>query len=237
MTAILLVSRMARLRLARGRARWFCAGAALLPVLLTLGLAAAGKFGGGLVDEVATLFFRLLVLGLPGFLAASAVADEMERRTFTFLFTRPVPRSAFVLGQLVTIFVVVAGLLSVAMALTWGLSWLRSFADAGGDLFHLLRLEAGVIIGTLVFTAFGLALGLLGRAHAFLIVVLYLLFDVGVGLVPFALRNLSLSWHVGNLAGLGSADAVSWTVSLAAVSCLTALALLLARVRVRQVEP
>ncbi len=239
--AALQLAKLARLRFARGKALWFCLGAAVLPVVLALAFAVGGKFGGGLVDELAAVFFRLLIPGLPAFLAAAVVADESDRRTFTYLFTRPNPRAAFVAGQFLVIAIAVGGLMLLSVAVTWILCWLRSPGDMISDLGHLLRLECGVLVGTFAFAALGLGLSVLLRTHAFLIITVYLLFDAGIGLVPLSLRYGSLSWHVGNLGGLVAAGLgegpISPVGSLLVIACLSSLALLIATWRVQQIEP
>ena len=82
----------------------------LVPIMLALGIRIADAMGGlerlkG-VRGVTTfgvivwwLYLRFVVPMLGAFYGTSLIADEVEDRTITYLFTRPVPKRAILLGK------------------------------------------------------------------------------------------------------------------------------------------
>ena len=95
------------------RRSWFMALAAGAPVVLAIVTRLALADGhavliinGGRVDSAATfdtaisvLYLRFIVPALSVFYGTSLIADEVEDRTITYLFTRPIARGAIVLGK------------------------------------------------------------------------------------------------------------------------------------------
>jgi ABC-type transport system involved in multi-copper enzyme maturation permease subunit len=86
------------------------------------------------------LFIRFIVPILGVFYGTALIADEVEDKTITYLFTRPIPRSAVLLGKyfaylVCTIFVVLPSLILVWLLLVpMGGSLGRSFPDLLKDL-------------------------------------------------------------------------------------------------------
>ena len=98
-----IYAEMSWMRHRRGKMESLCLALLALPVVIAGGLAAAGQWGRGLFDSLLEIQFRFLIPFLPALLASSAVAEEIEERTFTFLFARPAPRSSLVLGKYLAI--------------------------------------------------------------------------------------------------------------------------------------
>src|SRR5438445_10887007 len=86
-----IYARMTWLRLRRGRVMWAGALLLALPIVYVAALALAGHWGRGLFDDVSELYFRFLVPFVPALMASGAVAEEIENKTFTFVFARPAP--------------------------------------------------------------------------------------------------------------------------------------------------
>ena len=84
-----IYGRMAWLRMRRGRVVWLAAAMFALPIAYVAGLAIAGHWGRGLFDDVCELYFRFLIPFIPALTASAAVAEEIENKTFTFVFARP----------------------------------------------------------------------------------------------------------------------------------------------------
>ena len=86
-------------------------------------------------------FLRFIVPVLGVFYGTSLIADEVEDKTITYLFTRPIPRSAIVLGKYLaylacTVFVVlpsvvIVWLLIVPMGGTLGANFIDLVKDLG----------------------------------------------------------------------------------------------------------
>jgi ABC-type transport system involved in multi-copper enzyme maturation permease subunit len=224
-------------RLKRGRLLWVCGGLLALPILGAALLVAAGHFGRGLFDELLEIYFRFLIPFVPALLASPLIAEEIESRTFTFVFARPAPRPALVFGKYVAIIVPAALATMASIALMWVISMVRFPQDYGDTWTHLLRVEAAAAIGVIVFAALAVALGSLFTRHPFVAVMGYLLLiEAGLGSAPIVLNLLAQSWHLRNLADLPVPDVsflalhvpawVSALISLAVASlCLGGAAL------------
>jgi ABC-2 type transport system permease protein len=183
-------------------------------------------------------------------LGSAAVAEEVEDRTITFLFTRPIPRAAVLFGRWAAILVF---LLVVLAASTWVLLAASSVTRAGGapvDAGIRVPLFAAVLAGGAVYSALFAALGvfvkhpvLVGLGYAFAI-------EGFLANMPLGSQRMTLQYHLRSLiARLGSDQwslmegftapefdtlAVAWT-TLALVLVL-ALALGALRIRRKQFE-
>ncbi len=195
-------------RLKRGRLLWVCAALLALPVLGTGALVIAGHWGRGLFDDVMELYFRFLLPFVPALLASPVVAEEIDGKTHTFLFARPAPRSALVLGKFFAVTVPAAAAVVLSIGAVWLLSMIRFPGDMGDNLGHLARASAAALVGTAAFAALASAIGTIFTRHPFVAVVGYLLVvEAGLGSAPILLNLLSISWHLRNFADLPVAEA------------------------------
>lgn len=195
--------RMSWLRLRRGRVGWAVALLAALPLVYTIALALGGHWGRGLFDDVCELYFRFLVPFVPSLLLASAVAEEVEGKTFTFVFARPAPRGALVLGKWAAATLPGVVLLAPTLALIWVVAHVRFAGDMLGELPHLLRVEAAALLALAAFGALAAAVGALFSRHPLVAVLGYLvLIEAGLGSAPLVLNLVALTWHARNLAEL-----------------------------------
>jgi ABC-type Na+ efflux pump permease subunit len=69
------------------------------PVLLGLALRVVGAFVEAGVQIMWLLYIRFIVPVLGVFYGTSLIADEIDDKTITYLFTRPIPRRAVLLGK------------------------------------------------------------------------------------------------------------------------------------------
>ncbi len=190
-------------RLKRGKLLRACAALIFLPAVIAIPLVIAGQWGGGFFQNMLEVYFRFIIPFVPALLASPCVAEEIENRTFTFVFARPAPRSALVFGKYVAM--VVPSLLAVALsiAIVWLLAMLRFREDMPAALPGLLRGEAAALLGVMAFSALACAFGSLFTKHPFVAVAVYLLLvEAGIGSTPIVLHFLAVSWHLRNLAGL-----------------------------------
>jgi ABC-type transport system involved in multi-copper enzyme maturation permease subunit len=193
--------RMHSTRLRRGRLRWAAIALLLLPVAAT---GAVVSFARDLFDPVMGLFFLFLLPFLPALGASAMVSEEIENKTFTFIFARPAPRWTMVMGKYVALVVpmTIGCVISVI-----GVYLLASVRGTGEDftngLPHLGRVIGATIIGTLVYGAMASVIGSWFTRHPFVAVILYfLLVEALLGSTPVIVNLLSMSWHLKNLAGL-----------------------------------
>jgi ABC-type transport system involved in multi-copper enzyme maturation permease subunit len=194
-------------RLKRGRLVWVCAALLALPVVGAGALAAAGHWGRGLFDEILEVYFRFLIPFVPALLASPVIAEEIENKTYTFVFARPAPRSALVLGKFVAVVTPAAAATTISIALVWLLAMIRFPGDMADNVAHLAQAEAAALLGTFAFAALASALGSLFTRHPFAAVVGYLLLiEAGLGSAPIVVNLLAMSWHLRNPADLPLAE-------------------------------
>ena len=166
--------------LALGEMLWarravFMALAAGAPVLLavvtrlalTSGTAVLSINGGQVDSEtmfgtaISVLYLRFIVPALGVFYGTSLIADEVEDKTITYLFTRPIARGAIVLGKYLAYLLCVLSVILPSVALVFTV--MVPFRDMG-TLFGTLTSDLGVIaLGLAAYGAVFLWAGLLFR--------------------------------------------------------------------------
>jgi ABC-type transport system involved in multi-copper enzyme maturation permease subunit len=196
-------ARMSWLKLRRGRLVWAAAALWALPLVYAVGLAIAGHWGRGFFDEVCELYFRFLVPFVPALVASSAVAEEIENKTFTFAFARPAPRASLVLGKWAAATLPSLAVVVPSLLLAWVVAHVRFPGDMAQTWTHLLRVEAAAVLGLLAYGGLALALGTMFSRHPVVAVLGYLLvIEVGLGSAPLVLHLLAVGWHLRNVAEL-----------------------------------
>lgn len=196
-------------RLRRGRLLWVCAALLALPIAGAGVLTAAGQWGPGLFDSLLELDFRFVVPFVPALLASTLIADELERRTATYLFSRPAPRASMVLGKYAAVAVPLAVGMAISIALTFAIAMSRDPGDLAGSLGHLARVEVAAVLGIFAYAALAAAVGALFPRHPFVAVVGYLLVvEAGIGSLPIVIDLVAIAWHLRNLADLPLPNAV-----------------------------
>jgi ABC-type transport system involved in multi-copper enzyme maturation permease subunit len=194
---------MTWLRLRRGRLIYFCAALMALPVLGAIALGLAGNWGIGFFDELNAIYFSFLIPFVPALLASPCVAEELERKTFTFVFMRPAPRSALVVGKAIAVAVPLLAATAAGLALCWLIALIRFPGDLATGWAHLLRVELAALEGILAYSALSVAIGSLFTRHPFVATTAYLLLvEAGLGRAPIAINAFALSWHLRNVAAL-----------------------------------
>src|SRR5688572_9604100 len=98
-------------RLLRGRALWVCAVIAALPTVIAVLL----RDDRDVVKLMQFAKFRVIAI-LPPIFVASSVGDEIEDRTITYVWTRPIARWTLLVGKLATLAPVAAALAIVSWA-------------------------------------------------------------------------------------------------------------------------
>jgi len=126
------------------------------PVFRVNGMQMAGPAIFGLMIWVFYLRFTIPVLGV--FYGTSLIADEVEDKTITYLFTRPIPKGAVLLGKYLaymacTVFVVLPSVVIVYLCIVPMRGSLGgSFIDLVKDLFLL---AIGLAVYGAVFAVIG----------------------------------------------------------------------------------
>ncbi|MBI2892584.1 MAG: ABC transporter permease [Deltaproteobacteria bacterium] len=192
------------LRMRRGRAVWFAAAVGGLVVLMTLAI----RLGGGVAprvlwDAVVAWPLRYVVGVLVPFLfCATALSEEVEARTITYLFSRPAPRSALLVGKYAA-GTAIGGLVVCASVLC---VFLVAFSAGGGDdpvpWGELGRALGGFALSTACYGAMFLFFGVLLVDAPYLLCLLYVgLVEIPLSLLPSVVRVVSMSFHLTNVLG------------------------------------
>lgn len=167
MPALLASCAHAMSTLARRRRLALAAVIAFLPVLVPLALAffSTSQFaesGNNVFVRLAedlhvNVFTPLLAL----FFAGMLIAEDIEMRTMTYILTRPMPRSAWVLGRFIAYLFVASLILLISAFLTFAASSLHSNLSLTSlaDIKLFCHYCAVMILGLLAYGAFAVFLG------------------------------------------------------------------------------
>lgn len=140
-----------------------------LPVLVSAVLRGLEVFGAETVRAPATgasifglmfwgFFVRFAIPVLAVFYGTALIADEIEDRTITYLFTRPIPRASVLLGKFLAFLVCTVSVVLPAVVLMWLL-----VAPIRGNLassFPALLADLGILAAGLA--AYGAVFALVG---------------------------------------------------------------------------
>lgn len=159
-------------------------------------VAVTGPVIFGLMIWVLFVRFSVPVLGV--FYGTSLIADEVDDKTITYLFTRPIPRGGVLLGKYLaylacTVFVVLPSVVLVwLLVVPVGGSLGQSFPDLATDL-GLLALGLAV---------YGALFALLGAAlkHPLLVGLIYVFgWETVVMALPGYLKRFSVAYYLQGL--------------------------------------
>jgi ABC-type transport system involved in multi-copper enzyme maturation permease subunit len=196
MGAIGIIARLSWLRFLRSNTKWLVLLLAAVPPLLAAVALAAG-------ESSAEVWQRNALGQLPAILAVSlqlapAVGEEIESKTYTYLWSRPMNRSALVLGN----FVAIAPLVAVGFALSTLVVYLLSLGgDAAVGPLDLARSMAASALAVCTAAAMALGAGSLFPRRPLAFVLAYVSLEVLQNFLP-ALRQISIAHHAYGLAGL-----------------------------------
>jgi hypothetical protein len=209
--AIRIYAQMRWRRLRRGRLITGSLVVALLPAMVAAIAAYKGRWGAGLFHESLEMYFRLLLPLAPVLLAAACVAEEVDANTHTYLFARPAPRAAIVIGKSLTsmlailpAFLIGVGMcFLVAVVMPAALSDSVHAADVDAAKGALLPALAAVALGVPVYTGVAAGVGTLFVRRPLLGGMLYILvIEWILASLPGALKIVSVNFYLRGVAGL-----------------------------------
>jgi ABC-2 type transport system permease protein len=211
-------------RLVRGRALWVSLLIAFLPVAYGGAAHRTGTLG---VGSELFVFEILVATVLAPMFIASSIGEEIEDRTTTYLWSRPLPRWSIVAGKLVTLVPVVAVVVLASWALAHWVTW-----DSWPDARSCGALAAGVLVLSVV--AAGIAS--LAPKHGMALAICYLLFfDSPLGVLPATLKQLSVTHQIRALSGLFSTED-GGSAPLLALAIMTVVWSAISAARIRRLE-
>jgi ABC-type transport system involved in multi-copper enzyme maturation permease subunit len=142
------------------------------------------------------LYIRFIVPVLGMFYGTALIADEVEDKTITFLFTRPIPRGAVLLGKYLAYLVCTVLLIFPSMVLVYFLIVPLGGGSIGAAFPSLLADLGMVGLGLAAYGALFAAVG--ARLKRPLVIGLVFAFgwEPGVLLFPGYLKQLTIAYYV-----------------------------------------
>lgn len=180
-------------RLLRSKTLWIVAVLALVPLIISalVSRAQGGSWRDGF--ELLTLFMVIV----PPLLVAAAVSEEIEDRTYTYLWSRPFPRWSMVVGKVLAGAPIAIGLLGASAAATFQVTHASARADA-----DLGRALLACVVGGLGVSMIAAGIAALAPRLAQRLTYAYLFVDLALGQIDFSLQNLSITFHIRQVAGV-----------------------------------
>jgi ABC-type transport system involved in multi-copper enzyme maturation permease subunit len=174
-------------RLFRGRALWVSALIASLPVILTALLQGQDHN----LEPIIIVMFLVMVL-LPPMFVASSLGEEIEDRTTTYLWSRPIGRWTIVIGKLIA-------LAPIAMMLVIGGGYLAIQIETGEP--PSAAWIAGTAGGSLAISSMAAGVSVLVPKYGMALSIVYLvIIDLIVGAMPASINNISITKQVRSIA-------------------------------------
>jgi hypothetical protein len=222
------IARLAWMRLWRGRTIWLSAILFAAPVLLAGLTAARMRDAEERWRNVAELALRSMVLLAPVVHLATALSEELESRTFTYLWSRPISRPAILLGKMLAIVPALIGMGLVSMGATWAL------CGAGHGLGSALLATAVGIAGA---SAFAVGIGTLFPRHPLVVALGYVFFAEQILPEIPSVQRLTTLFHVTQIAGVGEHAGTEGTLeALVTLAILSTIWIALALWKIRGSE-
>jgi ABC-type transport system involved in multi-copper enzyme maturation permease subunit len=195
-------ARLTVLRLRRGRSVWLAVAIAGLLLLV----AAVIRFTTDVEPETLWTamidypFRRVLVFLAPFLFCATALSEEIEARTATYLFSRPASRSAILLGKWVAGAGLAALIVCGAVALLYVICW--SSGEDAVSTTALGRALLGFAIATTCYGSMFLCFGVMLVDAPYLLCVLWVgIVEIAVSFLPGVIRLASMSTHLAKVLG------------------------------------
>jgi ABC-type transport system involved in multi-copper enzyme maturation permease subunit len=212
-------------RLRRGKALWIGILIAGLPVVNAIIVRTyAGKLHAS-PDEMFVTSLVLLAL-LPAMFVGASIGEEIEERTSTYLWSRPIARWAVLAGKLSALTPIVIALIVggwCAATLVW--------TAHAPMLISCVALAIGCVAASLVATG----IATLVPKHGMALTIGYLLVDLFIGALPFSLRELSITHQVHLLAQVDG-DPPVFGAPLVAMLVVAGLWSVIAVARIQRIE-
>ncbi len=199
-SAVAVQARWTLRRLLRGRLLWVALLFALGPAAFTFLVV---QFGRAARWEVLFPPVLLLVRIVAPLLSAALIADEFEERTFTYLWSRPLPRWSVLAGKLFGTVPVSVALLCITTIVCYQLGVRGAVPEAPWPALALPRALGAVSLSALALALVAGGIAVLVPRHGLGVAYAYVLvLDTSLGAMPFSIQRLSISFHADVLGGL-----------------------------------
>jgi ABC-2 type transport system permease protein len=207
------IARVTLTRMLRGRSIWVVVALCLLPTLW----AAIRKVDS--VEDMGLVFgtWALLLAILPPVLLAAAIGEEIEERTASYLWSRPIPRWSIVIGKMVALVPV----LWIALGASVLVPFYAFVPDAAAQGEVAARIAAMAIFATLGAAAVTAGLTTIAPRHGTILSIAYLLFiDDPLAAIDASISRVSVVYNSLQIAGITSSQtlgsSIAWLAGLIA---------------------
>ncbi|MCC6747671.1 MAG: ABC transporter permease [Deltaproteobacteria bacterium] len=184
-----------------------------LPLVASAGALAAGKAGPEFFKQIVELYLRYLIPLVMALQASATVAEEVQAKTITYLFTRPVPRWTLPLGKYLGNIGLNLILLLPSLAVAYVLCMVGD-GYVGSELGTLGKSLFAALLGAIYFGALAMAFGAMVTNLPFAMMLTYVLvMEVGFSFVPGWLKATAMTVHLRAIAGTYTPAAASFFAS------------------------
>ena len=222
-TAVWTLAGITLKRLGRGKAPWIGAGIAALPLVLAF----VGRSRPALVSPMVLLQLEMVILALlSAMFVATSIGEELDDRTSTYLWSRPIARWAVLAGKLCALTPIVAALLVASWGAAIGLA-----TGVAPPLASCLALATGAVAASLVAAGIATVMPRYGMAMT----IGYVLVDTFIGLLPFSAREISIAHQTTVLANLDG-EPHTLAMPLITMAVISGLWAAVGFVRIRRLE-
>lgn len=214
-SAVFAIARLTGLRFIRSRVLWIATVFSILPMV-------PFAFGLGIDDTVeqrwasylnAMAYMHMLVASL---LMSPAIAEEIEDKTYTYLWSRPIPRWSVLAGKLLTGACITCALLLVS-------ALVATFVTGMPEGVVLARSLLSLVLGAVAVGIISSSLGILLPKHSIAASLAYfMVLDFIIGNIPFAAARVSVSHNVIEI-GVGLTPEASMPMSLLWLGIMSAV--------------
>jgi ABC-type transport system involved in multi-copper enzyme maturation permease subunit len=206
--ALSALARVTLTRTLRKKTVWVAAAIALLPTLFATSVRTHSVISEA--DDVFNVAKILLAIIPPVFVAA-AIGEEIEDRTATYLWSRPLARWTVIVGKLLALVPFVMLLMAA--------SWLLPAAL----VLHYDKLAMPAIVlaaGAVAVSMTSAGIASLVPKHGMALTIIYILADLTIGALPTSIAKISMTYHVGALVSrqVDSHDKMMSAIALAAIA-------------------
>jgi ABC-type transport system involved in multi-copper enzyme maturation permease subunit len=196
-------ARIALLRLRRSKVIYFTLALLLLPIVVAVIALLTRSWGAALFKQIEAVYVDFLLMFVPAIHAAPALGEEIDSRTFTYVFARPAPRWTMPLGKYAATAAMLVIGCTLSVTLAYLVCMLREPSDIGTEIGLLGRAVAAAALGALAFGALATAIGSLFPRRPVVATLVYLIVVEGLfGHIPGFLKAVALSFHLRVVAGL-----------------------------------
>lgn len=192
---MLTIARLHAQQILNGPRKWLLVAALCTPILLAVVVRTTARISDpDLIEFVyaAVLFFlyAIGVTGLSGLLfGTSILGAEIQRKTLTYLFTRPVSRARIVTEK----FLANASVLTLGTLLSATVGWLILGA---GSVRVLAGLAVAIVLATFGYNAVFSLIGSLVTRRPMLFGALFLGYEIMLASVPAVVREFTIMYYV-----------------------------------------